>query len=130
MSPSDSIISSSSLVINLDLISSSLVGKIFCTTYNKNISQKTKKIYSAYRADSSDREDIREYDVSHDAVRELQSLRFLIIEDDQSMHLHSKSVRAGEPGVLSPPPAHHLLHEESEEEGEVLGERINIGLEV
>ena len=88
------------------------------------------KIYSAYRADSSDREDIREYDVSHDAVRELQSLRFLIIEDDQSMHLHSKSVRAGEPGVLSPPPAHHLLHEESEEEGEILGERINIGLEV
>ena len=82
-----------------------------------------------YPADPLNSEDVAEDGVPHDSVAELESLLLLVIKHDQAVHLEADSVWAGQLGELRPPPAHHKLDKEAQEEGEVSGQGVNITLE-
>ena len=82
-----------------------------------------------YRADPLDGEDVAEDGVPHDGVAELERLLLLLIEHDQAVHLEADGVGAGQLGELPPPPTDHQLHEESQQKGEISGQRVNITLE-
>ena len=110
-SPSDTINSSSSSVRSLDLRSSSLPGKMFCTTCNINVVLQVWRVIK-HLANPPDGEDVAEHHVTHDGVDELQSLLLLLIKQHQPVQLEGRAVWPGQPRVLGPPPGHHCLHEE------------------